>query len=92
LCQHLVGELGGQAGLGCQLRREAGRIGQPGVLGGDRRVDYPGERRGEQLVESGPDGGLVRGPRVSSASSWVRRLASQRCSGGELGGGSGEGG
>ena len=58
---HLVGERGGQAGLGCELQREAGQVGQFGVVGGDRQVDDPGQCRGEQLVEGRPDGGLVRG-------------------------------
>ena len=84
---HLVGELGGQAGLGRQLQREAGQVGQFGGAGGDRQVDDPGQCRGEQLVQSRPDGGLVRGaagqlgqqlgqePRLPSA---ARRRAGRR--------------
>jgi hypothetical protein len=57
---HLASEHGGQTGLGCQLQRETCQIGQPGVVGGDHQVDDPGECRAEQLVESRPDGRLVR--------------------------------
>ena len=58
---HLAGERGGQVGLGRELQREAGQVGQFGVAGGDGQVDDAGQCRGEQLVQSRPDGGLVRG-------------------------------
>src|SRR5690242_21145496 len=41
----------GLVGLGCQLQRQAGQVGQPGVPAGDCQVDDARERRGEQLAE-----------------------------------------
>jgi hypothetical protein len=58
---HLAGQRRGQAGLGCQLQREAGQVCQFGVVGGDRQVDDLGQCRGKQLVEGRLDDGLVRG-------------------------------
>jgi hypothetical protein len=56
--RELQGERGGQVGLGCQLKREAGQVGQPGVSASYCQLDDPGQRRGEHLVESRPDRGL----------------------------------
>ena len=88
---HLVEERGGQAGLGCQLQREAGQVGQFRVAG-DGQVNDPGEGCGEQLVQGRPDGGLVRG----AAGQFDEQL-SQECgfpllADGEPGGGGGQGG
>ena len=89
---HLVGERGGQVGLGCQLQREAGQVGQFGVAGGDGQVDDPGQGRGEQLVRAARTAGWFGAPRVSSASSWVSSPGFPALPGGEPGGGGGEGG
>ena len=89
---HLVGERGGQAGLGRELQREAGQVGQFGVAGGDGQVDDPGQGRGEQLVESRPDGGLVRGAAGQLGQQLGQQPGFPALPGGELGGGGGEGG
>jgi hypothetical protein len=78
-CGHLAGELGGQAGLGRELQRETGRVRQFGAVGRDGQVDDPGEGYGEQLVQDRQEGGLVRAPLVSSASSGVNAVASPSC-------------
>ena len=92
---HLVSQQGGQAGLGCQLQREAGQIGQigqVGVAGGDRHIDDPRQCRGEQLAESRPDGGLIRGGAGQFGEELGEESGFPVLADGELGGGGGEGG
>ena len=89
---HLAGELRGQAGLGCQLQRQASQVGQFGMASGDRQVDDAGERGGEQLVESRPHGGLVRGAVGQLCEQLGEQPGFPALPGGEPGGGGGEGG
>ena len=84
--------VGGQGGLGRQLQREAGQVGQFGVAGGDGQVDDPGQCRGEQLVQSRPDDGLVRGAAGQFGEQLGEHPGFPGLPGGELGGGGSEGG
>jgi hypothetical protein len=90
--RHLAGKWRGQAGLGCQLQREAGQVGQFGAGGGGRQVDDPGQGRGEQLIKSRPDGGLVRGSAGQLGQQPGQQSGFPPLPGGEPGGTSGQGG
>ena len=55
-------------------------------------MDDPGECRGEQRVESRPEGGLVRGAAGQFGEQLGKECGFPLLPGGELGGGGGQGG
>ena len=79
-------------GWGASCSARLARSASSAVPGGDRQVDDPGKRRGEQLVESRPDGGLVRGAAGQLGEQLGEQPGFPALPGGEPGGGGGEGG